>query len=83
MGMAQMKSGLSVLGPAFLVGAGHGATHWIAAIFYFLLPFLAKDLGISYAQAGALAAVFQMASFCANVVSGPVVESPGVGCFGR
>ncbi|WP_259780772.1 MFS transporter [Aestuariispira ectoiniformans] len=77
MGMAQMKSGLSVLGPAYLVGAGHGATHWIAAIFYFLLPFLAKDLGISYAQAGALAAVFQMASFCANVVSGPVVDITG------
>ncbi len=27
-------------GPAFLVGLGHGATHWLAAFFYLLLPFI-------------------------------------------
>lgn len=74
---AWINNGLGALGPAYLVGLGHGATHWIAAIFYFLLPFLAKDLGLSYVQAGALAAVFQMASLCANVVSGPVVDITG------
>ena len=41
-------------GPAFLVGLGHGATHWIIASFYVLLPFIAKDLGLTYAQAGGL-----------------------------
>ncbi len=33
-------------GPAFLVGLGHAGTHWIAATFYLLLPFIAGDLGL-------------------------------------
>lgn len=77
MELGRLRSGAAVLGPAYMVGFGHGATHWIAAIFYFLLPFMSRDLGLSYAQAGALAAVFQVASFAANVVSGPVVDITG------
>ena len=30
-------------GTVFLVASGHGGTHWIAATFYLLLPFITRD----------------------------------------
>ena len=63
--------------PIFLVGGGHGATHWIAAFFYVLLPYLTQDLGISYAQAGIFVALFHISSFVTNFASGPVVDLSG------
>ncbi len=64
-------------GPMVLVGLGHGATHWIAATFYILLPFIRDELGLSYAQAGSLASVFYAASVTANFGSGPLVDLTG------
>ena len=64
-------------GPAFLVASGHAATHWIMAVMYVLLPFIAKDLGLSYAEAGGLISVFHGASFIANAGSGAVVDITG------
>ncbi len=64
-------------GVVFLVGAGHGGTHWVAATFYLLLPFIITDLKLSYAEAGALVAVFQLAAFAANFGSGLVVDVTG------
>ncbi len=64
-------------GPAFLVGAGHGATHWIIATFYVLLPFMAKELDLSYTQTGGLVSLFHGASFIANIGSGAVVDITG------
>ncbi|MBI2978437.1 MAG: MFS transporter, partial [Rhodospirillales bacterium] len=64
-------------GIVFLVGAGHGGTHWVAATFYLLLPFITTDLKLSYAEAGALVAVFQLAAFAANFGSGLVVDVTG------
>jgi MFS family permease len=64
-------------GPIFLVGLGHGATHWIAATFYILLPYINRDLGFSYAQAGLLVSVFHVASVSANFGSGPLVDVTG------
>lgn len=61
-------------GPAFLVAGGHAATHWIIGIFYVLLPYIARELGLSYAQAGTLITVFHTAAFAANVGSGAVVD---------
>ncbi len=63
--------------PIVLVGLGHGATHWVAMTFYVLLPFINKDLGLSYAEAGALVSVFHIASLAANFGSGPVVDMTG------
>ena len=63
--------------PAMLVGAGHGGTHWILATFYILLPYLSKELGLSYAQAGALVTLFHGSSLIANVGSGAVVDLAG------
>jgi MFS family permease len=64
-------------GPVALVGLGHAATHWIAATFYILLPFISRDLGLSYAEAGALVSVFHVAALTANFGSGPVVDMTG------
>ena len=61
-------------GPAFLVGVGHGGTHWIAAFFYLLLPYITRDLGLSYTDAGLLVAVFHLSSLLANFGSGLLVE---------
>ncbi len=64
-------------GPAFLVGAGHGATHWIIATFYMLLPFMARELDLSYTQTGGLVSLFHGSSFIANIGSGAVVDITG------
>ena len=64
---AMQPSRLARQGPIFLVGLGHGATHWVAATFYILLPYINRDLGLGYAQAGLLASIFHAASagvFC-------------------
>ena len=62
---------------AFMMGLGHGATHWIIATVYVLIPFLAKDLGLSFTQAGALVSIFHAAAFVANAGSGAVVDISG------
>ncbi len=64
-------------GTVFLVGLGHGGTHWIAATFYMLLPFITRDLGLTYSEAGALVAVFHLSAFAANFGSGLVVDVSG------
>lgn len=62
---------------AFMMGLGHGATHWIIATVYVLIPFLSKDLGLSYTQAGALISLFHAAAFAANAGSGAIVDISG------
>lgn len=64
-------------GPAFLVGFGHGGTHWIAAFFYLLLPYITRDLGFSYTDAGLLVAVFHLSALLANFGSGLMVDVTG------
>ena len=64
-------------GPAMMVGVGHGATHWIAATFYLLLPWIKETLQISYTNAGILVAVFHLASFLANFASGALTDITG------
>ena len=74
---ALQPSRISGQGPVFLVGLGHGATHWVAATFYILLPFINRDLGFSYSQAGLLVSIFHIASVTANFGSGPLVDVTG------
>ena len=64
-------------GPAVVVAGGHAATHWITGTLYVLVPFITKDLGLSYTQAGGLISVFYTASFAANAGSGAVVDITG------
>ena len=56
--------------PIYLMGLGHGATHWIAATFTILLPLMTEDLGLSYTEAGLLYSIFYVSSFAANFGSG-------------
>lgn len=63
--------------PVWIVALGHGATHWIAATFYLLLPLLTADLGLSYTDAGVLVTTFYVCSFLANFGSGMVVDVLG------
>ena len=64
-------------GPALMMGVGHGATHWVAATFYLLLPWIKETLQISYTNAGILVAVFHLASFLANFASGALTDITG------
>ena len=64
-------------GSIWLIGLGHAATHWIAGTFYVLLPFLTKDLGLSYTEAGLLVSTFHVSSFVANFGSGALVDMTG------
>lgn len=63
--------------PIYMMGLGHGATHWIAGAFYIILPALTKDLGLSYTEAGLLVSIFFVSSFAANFGSGVVVDVTG------
>ncbi len=63
--------------PIYLMGLGHGATHWISATFTILLPLLTADLGLSYTEAGLLFSIFYVSSFAANFGSGVVVDVTG------
>ena len=64
-------------GPAFLVAFGHGGTHWIAAFFYLLLPYITRELGFSYTDAGLLVGVFHLSALLANFGSGLLVDVTG------
>ncbi len=64
-------------GPAVLVAGGHGATHWIVATFYVLVPFIREDLGLTYTEVGGFTSIFFAASFAFNAGSGPLVDITG------
>ncbi len=36
------------------IGLGHGATSWYPSTLYIVLPYLAKDLSLTYSQVGLL-----------------------------
>ncbi|MDD9878213.1 MAG: MFS transporter [Magnetovibrio sp.] len=62
---------------AYLVGVGHGGTHWLMGTVYILLPFARTDLGLSYAEIGAVITAMNIAAFGVNIVSGAVVDITG------
>ncbi len=59
------------------IGAGHAMTHAYSAAFYLLLPFLAKDLGLTYSQVGLIISVRQLMSTVVNLPAGVVVDTVG------
>ena len=63
--------------PIYLIGFGHGATHWIVQTFLILLPAITKDLGLSYFEAGLLVSILHISSFVANLGSGVIVDVTG------
>ena len=55
---------------AYLVAVGHGGTHWLMATMYILLPFVRQDLGLSYAEIGAVITAMNVAAFATNIGAG-------------
>ena len=64
-------------GTVFLVGFGHAGTHWIIGSLYVLLPFIQRDLQLSYTAVGFLFSVFHVSAFAANFGSGLLVDVTG------
>jgi MFS transporter, FSR family, fosmidomycin resistance protein len=61
----------------WLVSLGHTFTHWCPATFYLLLPFLVKELGLSYSQAGFLVTIRVAANLLVNIPAGMLVDIIG------
>jgi MFS family permease len=61
----------------WLVALGHTFTHWCPATFYLLLPFLVKELGLSYSQAGFLVTIRAAANLLVNIPAGMLVDVIG------
>ena len=59
------------------IGAGHAMTHAYSAAFYVLLPFLARDLGLTYSQVGLIISVRQLMSTLVNLPAGVIVDTLG------
>jgi MFS transporter, FSR family, fosmidomycin resistance protein len=61
----------------YWIGLGHAGTHWILSTFFILLPYLTRDLGLSYTAAGALVSVMHISSMAGNLSSGALVDLTG------
>jgi FSR family fosmidomycin resistance protein-like MFS transporter len=61
----------------WLVALGHTFTHWCPATFYLLLPFVVKELGLSYSQAGFLVTIRAAANMIVNIPAGMLVDIIG------
>lgn len=68
---------LREFGPAYLMGLGHGASHWITGTFFLLLPKIREDFGFSYAEISLIGTIYYVGSLAVNVASGPVVDMTG------
>ncbi len=59
------------------VSAGHAITHWYPSTLFVILPYLAKDLGLTYSQVGVLMGWNYFTSFFINVPGGMIVDMVG------
>ena len=59
------------------IAAGHAMTHAYSAAFYLLLPFLARDLGLTYSQVGLIISMRQLVSTAVNLPAGVIVDTLG------
>lgn len=61
----------------WVVCTGHALTHWYPATFYLLMPIIGNELGLSYAQIGAIMTFQYAAGAIANIPGGILVDSVG------
>lgn len=61
----------------WMIALGHTFTHWCPATFYLLLPFLVKELGLTYSQAGFLVTIRAAANLLINIPAGMLVDLIG------
>ena len=59
------------------IAGGHAMTHSYSAAFALLLPFVARDLGLSFSQIGLLVATRQVMSMVVNLPAGMIVDTVG------
>jgi FSR family fosmidomycin resistance protein-like MFS transporter len=59
------------------VSLGHGITHWYPSTLFIVLPYLAKDLGLTYGQVGVLMGWNYFTSFFVNLPGGIIVDMVG------
>ena len=59
----------------WLVTAGHMMTHWYPGTFYLLLPLMAKELDLSFAQIGSILTCQFIAGALSNVPGGMLVDA--------
>jgi FSR family fosmidomycin resistance protein-like MFS transporter len=59
------------------VSLGHAITHWYPSTLYIVLPYLAKDLGLTYSQVGVLMGWNSFTSFFVNLPGGIIVDMVG------
>ncbi|OGP95415.1 MAG: hypothetical protein A2157_18430 [Deltaproteobacteria bacterium RBG_16_47_11] len=60
---------------------GHGITHWYPSTLYIVLPYLAKDLGLTYSQVGLLMGWNYFTGFFVNLPGGLIVDMVGKSGF--
>lgn len=56
---------------------GHAITDWYPGILYIVLPYLAKDMGLTYSQVGVLMGWNSFTSFFVNLPGGIIVDTVG------
>jgi len=61
----------------WMIALGHTFTHWCPATFYLLLPFLVKEMGLTYSQAGFLVTIRAVANLLINIPAGMLVDMIG------
>lgn len=61
----------------WMIALGHTFTHWCPATFYLLLPFLVKEMGLTYSQAGFLVTIRAAANLLINIPAGMLVDLIG------
>jgi MFS family permease len=59
------------------ISLGHAITHWYPSTLYIVLPYLAKDLGLTYSQVGVLMGWNSFTSFFVNLPGGIIVDMVG------
>ncbi|MDQ7857736.1 MAG: MFS transporter [Armatimonadota bacterium] len=59
------------------IAGGHALNHTTLAAFSLLLPFIARDLGLSFSQVGLLVSVRQFMSVVVNIPAGVLVDVMG------
>ncbi len=64
---------------SLLVGlsVGHAFTDWYTGTLYIVLPYIAKDLGLTYSQVGILMGWNSFSSFFVNLPGGFIVDTVG------
>ncbi len=59
------------------VSLGHGITHWYPSTLFIILPYLAKDMGLTYSQVGVLMGWSSFSSVFVNLPGGVIVDMVG------